>query len=156
MIRNHVYCREISAEAGQLAFEAFLAQEIELYHPAGLAPRAWELAAQFHRPTVYDAFYLLLGVGRERRWRALDRRRPAGASGFRRAAVAEVVARITEEDHAPRPCRRLLRPYRPHHLPRLRPRPGPGRRAAAPLLSLPLAGHRRKLKDFRPGRLHVV
>lgn len=60
VIRNHVYRREISAEAGQLAFEAFLAQEIELQHPAGLEVRAWELAAQFNRPTAYDASYLAL------------------------------------------------------------------------------------------------
>lgn len=60
VIRNHVYRREISADAGQLAFEAFLAQEIELQHPAGLEVRAWELAAQFNRPTAYDTIYLAL------------------------------------------------------------------------------------------------
>lgn len=60
VIRNHVYRREISARAGQVAFEAFLAQEIELRHPASLEARAWELAEQYNRPTAYDAAYLAL------------------------------------------------------------------------------------------------
>jgi predicted nucleic acid-binding protein len=58
--RNHVYRREISAEAGQTAFEAFLAQEIILLHPDSLDKRAWELAEQYNRPTAYDASYLAL------------------------------------------------------------------------------------------------
>ena len=58
VIRNHIYRREISAEAGQMAFEAFLAQEIELHHPGDLEVRAWELAQQYDRPTAYDAAYL--------------------------------------------------------------------------------------------------
>jgi predicted nucleic acid-binding protein len=60
VIRNHVYRREISAEAGQAAFDAFLAQEITLVHPDSLDKRAWELAAQYNRPTAYDASYLVL------------------------------------------------------------------------------------------------
>lgn len=60
VIRNHVYRREISTQAGQSAFEAFLAQEIELRHPGDLEARAWELAQQYHRPTAYDASYLAL------------------------------------------------------------------------------------------------
>ena len=60
VIRNHVYRHNISAEAGQMAFEAFLAQEIELRHPSDLEARAWELAAQYNRPTAYDASYLAL------------------------------------------------------------------------------------------------
>jgi predicted nucleic acid-binding protein len=60
VIRNHVYRREISPQAGQLAFEAFLAQEIELRHPGDLEARAWELAQQYNRPTAYDASYLAL------------------------------------------------------------------------------------------------
>jgi predicted nucleic acid-binding protein len=59
-IRNHVYRREISAEAGQAAFDAFLAQEITLQHPDSLDKRAWELAEQYNRPTAYDASYLAL------------------------------------------------------------------------------------------------
>jgi predicted nucleic acid-binding protein len=43
VIRNHVYRREISAEAGQIAFDAFLAQGIKLLHPGFLEKRAWEL-----------------------------------------------------------------------------------------------------------------
>lgn len=60
VIRNHVFRREISAAAGQMAFEAFLAQEIALYHPGDLEMRAWELAQQYNRPTAYDASYLAL------------------------------------------------------------------------------------------------
>ncbi len=60
VIRNHVYRRNISAEAGQMAFEAFLAQEVELRHPGNLEVRAWELARQYNRPTAYDASYLAL------------------------------------------------------------------------------------------------
>ena len=60
VIRNHVYRRNISAEAGQMAFEAFLAQEIELRHPGELEVRAWELAGQYDRPTAYDTCYLAL------------------------------------------------------------------------------------------------
>jgi len=60
VIRNHVYRRNISAEAGQMAFKAFLAQEIELRHPDDLEVRAWELAQQYDRPTAYDASYLAL------------------------------------------------------------------------------------------------
>lgn len=60
VIRNHVYRREISAEAGQIAFDAFMAQEIGLLHPPFLEKRAWELAQQYNRPVLYDAFYLAL------------------------------------------------------------------------------------------------
>jgi predicted nucleic acid-binding protein len=60
VIRNHVYRREISAEAGQIAFDAFLAQGIKLLHPGFLEKRAWELAGQYNRPTAYDACYLAL------------------------------------------------------------------------------------------------
>ena len=60
VIRNHVYRRSISAEAGQLAFEAFGAQDITLVHPERLDERAWELAEQYGRPTACDAHYLAL------------------------------------------------------------------------------------------------
>ena len=60
VIRNHVYRRSISAEAGQAAFDAFLAQEITLQHPDSLDKRAWELAEQYNRPAAYDASYLAL------------------------------------------------------------------------------------------------
>jgi predicted nucleic acid-binding protein len=43
-----------------MAFEAFLAQEIELRHPADLEVRVWELAQQYDRPMAYDASYLAL------------------------------------------------------------------------------------------------
>jgi len=60
VIRNHVYRRTISAEAGRTAFEAFGAQQITLIHPDHLDVRAWELAEQTNRPTAYDAHYLAL------------------------------------------------------------------------------------------------
>ncbi len=60
MIRNHVYHREISAEAGQATCDALLAQEIKLLHPGFIEKRAWELAQQYDRPTAYDACYLAL------------------------------------------------------------------------------------------------
>lgn len=60
VIRNHVYRRTISAEAGQVAFEAFGAQDITLVHPNRLNGRAWELAEQYNRPTAYDTHYLAL------------------------------------------------------------------------------------------------
>jgi len=58
VIRNHVYRGNISAEAGRLAFEAFLAQDIQMIPPEPLYQRAWELAEQLGRPTVYDTFYV--------------------------------------------------------------------------------------------------
>jgi len=61
VIRNHVYRGEISAEAGQGAFEALQAQGIRFIHPDTLLERAWALAQQFNRPTAYDACYLALG-----------------------------------------------------------------------------------------------
>ncbi len=60
VIRHHVYRREISPEAGQLAFEALQAQGIRLVRPAPLHERAWALAQRFNRPTAYDAYYLAL------------------------------------------------------------------------------------------------
>ena len=60
VIRNHVYRRDISAAAGQAAFDALLAQEIKLLHPGRLETRAWELAQKYNRPTAYDAYYLAL------------------------------------------------------------------------------------------------
>lgn len=60
VIRNHVYRRTISAETGQVAFEAFGAQGITLVHPDRLNSRAWELAEQYNRPTAYDTQYLAL------------------------------------------------------------------------------------------------
>jgi predicted nucleic acid-binding protein len=60
VIRNHVYRRLISTEAGRAAFDAFLAQEITLLHPDSLDKRIWELAEQYNRPTAYDTSYLAL------------------------------------------------------------------------------------------------
>ncbi len=60
VIRNHVFRKQLSAQAGRRAFDALLIQDIALIHPVGLETRAWELAEAFNRPTVYDAFYLAL------------------------------------------------------------------------------------------------
>lgn len=74
VIRNHVYRRNISPAAEQAAVEALWAQEIELLHPGFIERRAWELAQQFKRPTVYDALYLAVAehIGCEL-WTADDR-----------------------------------------------------------------------------------
>jgi predicted nucleic acid-binding protein len=61
VIRNHVYRKNISAELGELAFGAFLAQGIRLFPPDQLHQRAWGFAVRFNRPTAYDAYYLALG-----------------------------------------------------------------------------------------------
>jgi predicted nucleic acid-binding protein len=58
VLRNHVFRKDIKPEDGERAFEAFLAQEIDLVHPGGLEARAWDLAQRFDRPTAYDAYYL--------------------------------------------------------------------------------------------------
>ena len=61
VLRNNVYRKTISAEAGEAALDAFLAQDIQLLHPEGLIHQAWIYAKDFARPTVYDAMYLALG-----------------------------------------------------------------------------------------------
>jgi len=58
VIRNHIFRGNISVEAGRLAFEAFLAQDIQMIPPEPLYQRAGELAEQLDRPTVYDTFYV--------------------------------------------------------------------------------------------------
>lgn len=58
VIRNHVYRKEITSEAGIEAFQALHAQPIALIEPDLLNQRAWELAEQYQRPTAYDAYYL--------------------------------------------------------------------------------------------------
>jgi predicted nucleic acid-binding protein len=61
VLRQLVHRSSISDEAGQVAFEAFLAQPIQLIHPDTMYERAWKLAIRFRRPTVYDAYYLAVG-----------------------------------------------------------------------------------------------
>ncbi|MCB0025092.1 MAG: type II toxin-antitoxin system VapC family toxin [Caldilinea sp.] len=58
VIRNHVYRKEITSEAGNEAFRSLHAQPISLIDPEVLNQRAWELAKQYQRPTAYDAYYL--------------------------------------------------------------------------------------------------
>ena len=61
VIRNHVYRKDISVEAGQKAYEALLAQDIQLVHSKALSEKAWTLAQRFSRPTAYDTLYLAIG-----------------------------------------------------------------------------------------------
>ena len=60
VIRNNIHRGVISLEAGEFAFKSLRAQPVRLLHPPQLVERAWALAQQFERPTVYDAFYLAL------------------------------------------------------------------------------------------------
>lgn len=61
VLRNNVYRRIITPEAGDKAMAAFLAQDIVLLHPDSLVERGWRIAARFNGPTIYDAIYLALG-----------------------------------------------------------------------------------------------
>ena len=61
VLRNNVYRKVITAEAGAKALAAFLAQDIALLHPDNLIEQGWLVAERFNRPTVYDAMYLALG-----------------------------------------------------------------------------------------------
>jgi predicted nucleic acid-binding protein len=61
VLRNNVYRKVITSEAGDKALAAFLAQDVVLLHPDRLIEQGWLLAARFNRPTVYDATYLALG-----------------------------------------------------------------------------------------------
>ena len=60
MLRNKVFRREISREAGEAALAAFRAQDDSLLHPEGIEEKAWDLAKQWNRPTCYDPTYLAL------------------------------------------------------------------------------------------------
>jgi predicted nucleic acid-binding protein len=61
VLRNHVHRGLISADAGDAAYRALVAQEIQLIEPAVICDRAWEFAVHFDRPTAYDSFYLAVG-----------------------------------------------------------------------------------------------
>jgi predicted nucleic acid-binding protein len=60
VIRSKVYRGLFTPEQGKLALEILRSQHIQLLHPPQLVERAWGLAEQFNRPTVYDSFYLAL------------------------------------------------------------------------------------------------
>jgi predicted nucleic acid-binding protein len=60
VIRNRVHRGEITAEYGRVAFETLNEQQIYFWHPSEITRRAWALAEQFKRPTLYDSFYLAL------------------------------------------------------------------------------------------------
>ena len=60
VLRNKVFRREISREAGEAAFAAFRTQEVSLLHPEGIEEKAWDLAKQWNHPNCYDPTYLAL------------------------------------------------------------------------------------------------
>lgn len=61
VLRNNIYRKTISSQAGEKALAAFLAQDITLLHPPSLIEQGWLVATRLNRPTVYDAIYLALG-----------------------------------------------------------------------------------------------
>jgi predicted nucleic acid-binding protein len=60
VIRNRVHRDLLGLEDGEKAVQAFQAQPITLVPPGPFHHRAWALAEQFQRPTLYDAYYLAL------------------------------------------------------------------------------------------------
>lgn len=53
-----VHLREITAEAGEAAFQQFLNIPIRLYYRQEILTTAWLFAKQFNRPRAYDTAYL--------------------------------------------------------------------------------------------------
>lgn len=60
VIRGRVHRGLFTPEQGRKALEILQTQNVQFLHPSELVERAWELAEQFNRPTVYDCFYLAL------------------------------------------------------------------------------------------------
>jgi len=60
VMRGRVYRGLFTPAQGKRALDILSTQNIQLLHPPQLVERAWALAEQFNRPTVYDAFYLAL------------------------------------------------------------------------------------------------
>jgi predicted nucleic acid-binding protein len=61
VIRQQVHREKLTPALGRRAVDAILAQEIHLVHPQTLHERAWQLAEQFGRPTLSEAYYLAVG-----------------------------------------------------------------------------------------------
>ncbi len=59
-IRKKVYSGDITAEAGETAFEDLRGLPVQLISTAYLLDRTWEIAKQFHLRWLYDAFYVAL------------------------------------------------------------------------------------------------
>ncbi len=63
-IRKKVYSGDITAEAGETAFEDMRGLPVQLISTAYLLDRTWEIAKQFHLRWLYDAFYVALAEER--------------------------------------------------------------------------------------------
>lgn len=74
VLRNKVFRRELTPEAGDAALAAFVSQDVSFRHPQGIEEAAWSLARRWNLPTAYDAMYLALAeITRCEFWTA-DRR----------------------------------------------------------------------------------
>ena len=60
VLRNRVHRKDLTTEEGEEALTFFIELAVSYLHPPELRQLAWQLATQFHRPTVYDSFYLAL------------------------------------------------------------------------------------------------
>jgi predicted nucleic acid-binding protein len=60
VIRNRVYRSALSLGDGKTALEILQTQNIQFLHPPQVVERAWALAQQFNRPTLYDSYDLAL------------------------------------------------------------------------------------------------
>jgi predicted nucleic acid-binding protein len=57
-LRRMVVRHDLDEEPARIAIELLLAMPVSLQAPEGLVERAWDLARELARPTVYDCFYL--------------------------------------------------------------------------------------------------
>jgi predicted nucleic acid-binding protein len=55
-----VFLKELRAEDGEAAFDAFRKIKIRFSARAALFPLAWKLVKEFNRPRAYDVTYLAL------------------------------------------------------------------------------------------------
>jgi predicted nucleic acid-binding protein len=84
VIRHKVKRKEMTAEMGEIAFQAVFRLPIH-FDPTDYRQRAWALATQFDFDTVYDAVYLALAEQRSCEFWTADRRlyeRVRGQLGF--------------------------------------------------------------------------
>lgn len=63
-VRKKVYSGQITAEAGETAFEDLKGLPVQLMPTAHLLDRTWEIAKQFNLRWLYDAFYVSLAEDR--------------------------------------------------------------------------------------------
>jgi predicted nucleic acid-binding protein len=63
-VRKKVYSGDISAKAGDIAFEDLKGSPIQLLSTVHLRDRTWEIAKQFGLRWLYDAFYVALAEER--------------------------------------------------------------------------------------------